>query len=331
MTPHPAPVACTRCPQLFLPPTDQPGAWIECPACGARDTLAAFRAVPAPLEPAPEPPRAFRRAFVSFAFIAAAALILAGAGWFLQKNKPGEAGPAPAPPAAFSPEETRAFSAAYEVAARALSSADVAAARPFLLQAGSPLLDRYHARHPWPAINLARWTAGDFLKTTAPRYLRLTAETDRGQKLPLHLQETEHGWKLDWEALVNAPQFEWEEFCRNLPATPQRLRVRMWRGSVADDYLREARSTASEVIAARLSGPQPGESLLALVPKNSEIGQALQRDLTWEVPRRYVAEIRAVDPKALPPRVEITRLEHEGWSGDVPSPAPPSQPSATRE
>ena len=121
------------------------------------------------------------------------------------------------------------------------------------------------------------------------------------------------GWKLDWEDLVHARQFAWDRFHEDKPDSPVAVHVLARRGSATDEFFTSAGLTQENGFAVLLDGPQPGQPVLAIVPKASDLGRRFQRDLTWEHPRPYRCLLRFADPSLYPPRVEITEFSGEGW------------------
>jgi hypothetical protein len=214
-------------------------------------------------------------------------------------------------------DATRADLETAFVAARdALASNDVASMLDMVRQSGrvEPLIRRYHAVHPWMPIVLTRFRDGRVVTDTAGRWAIMSCDTKRGRVIQVRTEKTPAGWKLDWEALTNAPGFEWEEFYTQAPTEPRRLRVSALRGSVPHDYFSNAGLDPEAALAVRLFATERGDSVMALVPKASELGRLFRVELTWEVPRAYVCDLRFADPAAVPPRVEIAKFVQKGWA-----------------
>ena len=315
-------VLCGQCHRAYQSPTDQPEAVIECPRCGARarrDSLVsrAVITIPAAL------PRAdrSRAGWWWTGALALAVVVLCGVGaglWWLQpaSTRPWRiATTATSAPAAWA-EEAETLAEAALTATRILASPDLDSARPLLLNAAqlTSLMDRYHARHPWQPVTLTGEPHGSVTKNNDRRLARLVMRTSRNTYLTLLLEETINGWKLDWEDLVKARHFAWEDFHQNPPAESVMLRVVARRGSATEAHFKGTGLTPETAIIVRLDGPQSGIPALAVVDKTSDLGLFLQRDLTWEQGRPYRCDLRMADPSLTPPRVDITRFVGEGWN-----------------
>jgi hypothetical protein len=213
------------------------------------------------------------------------------------------------------PAHQAAVEAARIAAAHTLSLPDWPSALPFILDADrlGALIEQYHASHPWVPITLGGVKAATVDTAPDGRTVRLTVDSDRNSPITLHLKETPDGWKLDWERLVDARDYAWRRFHEEKPTTPVLLDVLALRGSAADAHFAAAGLTPESGLAVRLDGPRPGLPALALVPKASDLGRLLQRELTWEHPRRYRCRLRLTDPELVPPRVEITHFSGESW------------------
>jgi hypothetical protein len=311
-------VVCSGCGQAYLAPTETPTAVIECPQCGAQARRDALRPAPAPTAPV-RPGHGRAVAVWGLAGLLALAVLVA-AGLGLRRLQPATVPPRPAaaaPTPLLDPEsvETAVLKEARAAAGRILGHGDWTSARPWLLHSDrlGPLMERYHAKHPWKPVILTETVEGTLTTTGGRRVARLTAQTDRGTRLPLHLEETPEGWKIDWERLVQARQFAWEIFHEDRPAPPVLLHVRARRGTASDAHFAAAGLVSKDVIAVRLDGPQPGLPALAIVEKASDLGRLFQRELTWEQARPYRCELRLIDPTLTPPLAEITTFIGAGW------------------
>lgn len=312
-------VACGQCARAFLSPTELPAAVIECPWCGAqarRDTLKAS-------EPRAERPRSGPARVVGWTVLAGvlALGVLGAAAFGLRWFQPTAGRPAPrvaAPPLPDTdPRRIKelVLQEARTAADRALACPDWISAKPFLLDAERivPMMEKYHARHPWVPVILVGPHQGTLSTAGGVRRVHLSVRSDRGYQLALHLQHTPEGWKLDWERLVNARHFSWQRFLEEGTATPTSLHVLALRGSATEAHFVDAGLTEETGLAVRLDGPRSGLPVLAIVPKASDLGRLFQRELTWEQARPYRCQLRLANPTLVPPRVEITEFEGEGW------------------
>jgi hypothetical protein len=315
-------VLCGQCHRAYQSPTDQPEAVIECPRCGAqarRDSLVSRAAITIPAA-LPRAARS-RAGWWWIGALALAVVVLGGVGaalWWLQPAsiRPWRSATStPAAPAAWA-EEAETLAEAALTATRILASPDLDSARPRLLDAAqlTSLMDRYHARHPWQPITLTGEPLGSVIKNNDRRLARLVMQTSHNTYLTLLLEETINGWKLDWEDLVKARHFAWEDFHQNPPTEPVMLRVMARQGSATEAHFKGTGLTPETAVVVRLDGPQPGIPALAVVDKTSDLGLFLQRDLTWEQGRPYRCDLRMADPSLTPPRVDITRFVGEGWN-----------------
>ena len=213
------------------------------------------------------------------------------------------------------PDSPHRLDAAFVVASRALACEDWTSALPFVRRANriEPLMERYHREHPWNHVALTRRHNAELIDRQGVTFARIEAEGARGRRVHLELEETPDGWKLDWEALVNAPRFEWREFYSQRPEDPRRLRVTALKASVPDAYCLTAKCEPTATLAVRLWGTEPGDSVVALVPNDSDLARTLASEISWDIAQRYVAELRLADPKAVPPRVNLIAILQKDW------------------
>lgn len=317
--PPPSAVACLRCGRAFLAPTDQPAAVIECPCCGAQARREELLAPPPASEPHKTGATHGTWTVALAALLALAVLGAVGVGlqWFRPNARRAAAPAADLPASDLRRVNDILLQEARAVADRALSCPDWLAARPLVLDADrvAPMMEKYHARHPWIPMTLVGAHEGTITTTTADRTrtARVSVHSNRGSLLTLHLQDTPDGWKLDWERLINARHFAWVLFHEDQPTSPVALHVLALRGSADDAAFARAGLTPETGLAVRLDGPRPGLPTLAIMPKASDLGRLFQRELTWQQPRPYRCQLRLVDPHQVPPRVEITSFTGEGW------------------
>lgn len=314
-------VACPQCGRRYRAPAADSEAIIECPWCGAHDRRGALRKAEATASPGP----AWRRS-VTWSLVASAVLACAGLGtlaYTLKSSIPRPFAPTPAerPPGLSHLPLTPELNQARETAARALASAEWSAALPWIRDAERvrPLMAHYHSRHPWVPLTLADTGHGRTTTTTAgTRWAHLSLPSDRGAPLPLHLELTTSGWKLDWERLVQYREFAWKEFHAFPGKNPVLLEILALRGSGAASHFAAAGLTPDSGLAVRLDGPKPGQPALAIVPKASDLGRLFQRELTWEHPRPYRCSLKLIDPHLTPPLAEITDFVGSGWLDESP-------------
>jgi hypothetical protein len=174
-------------------------------------------------------------------------------------------------------------------------------------------MQRYHRERPWNHVTLARRRDARLVEHDGAAFAEIEAESTTGKIVHLQLEETRDGWKLDWESLVNAPRLEWREFYEDRPNDSRRLRVTAQWASVPDAYFLAAGCEPSKTLAVRLWGTEPGDSVVALVPRDSSLGHTLANEVSWEVEQRYAAEIRFADSQAVPPRVNFIAILQKGW------------------
>jgi hypothetical protein len=205
--------------------------------------------------------------------------------------------------------------AAFAAARRALASANWGAALPMIRQAARvrPLMERYHAQRPWTPVALTAMRDGRIAGDGPGRRAIISCSTAMGRIIEVQMEAADPGWKLDWEELTNARGFEWDEFYSNPPAGPRRLRVSALRASVPDEYYSKAGHDPSGAVAVRFFGGERGDSVVALVPKASEVGRLFQVELSWEIPRGYVCDLQSADRSAVPPRVDLIAFVQKGW------------------
>jgi hypothetical protein len=329
----PPTVRCAFCANLFLPP--EVSAWnvVQCPHCGSQMPLDECR----PAQPEPQQRRvviqvteeearahetrrqqqqhliALTVAGSVVAAVAVGFIVVLGVSGRRPAPSPGSASAAPAPDQVR--QEQQKLDAAFVVASRALASEDWTSALPFLRRAGriEPLMQRYHNDRPWNHVTLTRRSHARLVNHEGATFAEIEAESASGKIVHLQLEETPDGWKLDWESLVNAPGLEWQQFYNDRPDDARRLRVTAQWASLPDAYYLSAGCEPSKTLAVRLWGTEPGDSVVALVPRDSPLGRTLATEISWDIQQQYVAEIRFADPQAVPPRVNFIAILQKNW------------------
>ncbi len=215
----------------------------------------------------------------------------------------------------FRPENQKRITAAWEAAEATLSAPDWRSALPGLREAEriTPVMERYHAGQPWQPLHVAGRGSARLSDHEGLPFVELEASLSSGRRPTLVMQETPDGWKLDWELLADAPRFEWDDFIRTQPREPRRLRVYLLRASVRDGYCLAAGVEPSRVLALRVWAGDPGDSVTALVPKDSPAGRELEAATGWKAEQPYLVDAAFADPSALPPRIELKQVVKKGW------------------
>lgn len=305
-------VMCPRCTGAFRTPNDDPRAVIACPWCGSHHPRPALGAL-AP-QAAPTSVRPPTRALALAAGLLLSAGVLAAVWVGFRRFQPG-VNPIVGPTGPANPQVADALNQARTAAAQALAAPDWRAASPWLLEAGAleSEMSNYHAAHPWRPRTLTGSHTGSLQQGPSHRIVQLSVPTAEGAPVTLSVHETPKGWKLDWKRLVNYRQFAWEQFHDARSADPMVLDVLALRGSATATHFTAVGQSPETAIAVRLEGSSLGRPAIAIVPKASDLGRLFQRELTWEQPRKYRCQVRHLAPGPIPPLVEITAYEGEGW------------------
>jgi hypothetical protein len=204
---------------------------------------------------------------------------------------------------------------AWQVVEKAMACPDWQTALPFMRHPEriSPVMERYHKVHPWRAFKTVKRRSDRLLEIDGMKVYEFTGDLDISV-VTLNVVETSHGFRLDWDTLANAPKFEWDEFYAKPPVGEvRRLRGRITYASVVDSYYLEAGFEPSKTVALRLYATEPGDSVVALLPKDSPIVAQLSPTLSWQIAVSWVVDLVCVAPTMNPPRVELRSIVQKGW------------------
>lgn len=186
-----------------------------------------------------------------------------------------------------SPEARQAF----EVAVAALNQPGWAEAFPYFRKADDcPVMERYHAKNEWHPLQLTELAKARLENRDGHQWVILTAKTERHRSIVLALEKTAESWKVDWEALADAPGFEWQEFYQQL----RRLRSTCaWKPSgIGQRCLHRHRRRHAQGRAARELFLPPSERLRHRPGRqDSDLGRKLDAQLQWDTPLRIVADL----------------------------------------
>ncbi len=329
------PVHCSLCDGIFIPPAVSATNAVQCPHCAGQMLLAHCRPAALAAQQAVgvqmsereaaalqrESVQQRRSRWLGIAGGALAAGLVAFLLFQAVKSEPPPPAAAPVttgeppPPPPLTPEDLADLDDAEQVARQVLAAPTWQQALPLLRcrQRIQPLMSRYHAARPWAPVPLKERRGGRIVVRHGHRWADLDMLLEDHRVVHLLLEKTPSGWRFDWEGLVNAPAFEWAEFYAQKPTAPRRLRVTALRGSVTDGYMLTAGCEPAETLAVTLFSGHRGDSVIALVPKDSDLGRMLALELTWEAPRDYLCELRTADPQAVPPRVNLIAVLQKDW------------------
>ena len=330
IAPASTPLECPSCGQIFLSPPLWSAKWFKCPHCWSALAFSPDGLIhvttgePGDLSPVIETPEALeereRTGSTHARLLAIAGSIVAVAlaiGLARLSMAPTPAADVPSPPPLEDPPADRLAKAeAFEAAARALGQPGWAEAFPHFRESSRlrPLMERYHARYLWHPLILTELTEARLESRDGVPWALLTAKTERHRLVQLAVEKTAEGWKVDWEALADAPAFEWQEFYQQRPPGVLHLRAEALRGSVSDAYTTSAGTAPDDVLPVSLFCRHRGDAVIALVPRSSELGQQLDRTLTWDAPQRIVADISIADAASAPPRVVLQKIAAHSWA-----------------
>ncbi len=228
-----------------------------------------------------------------------------------QASKPVE--PAHAPALAI-PDEAKPAS---EALMAFLSADTLEGKRQFILGADDPqinaLVERYYGQAdavpiPITSIGLIRHDPNPEVGG-GMQSVFMVASPDWTYPIPVMVQETKSGYKLDWIAFIEFKDNWLFKFVQGYRENPGRFHVSIKRGHYFERDVPDLENKDCFII----QPPQEDFEVSVFVPKNTPLAEKLRRDLSWSTQYAYVlAEIQWRDD-GVHQWIELTAVPQLNW------------------
>jgi uncharacterized Zn finger protein (UPF0148 family) len=148
-------------------------------------------------------------------------------------------------------------------------------------------------------------------------------------KIDLLFEQTDGGWKLDWEALSGVHGGRWKLFlnqerglgpegvyCVHVEPMPTSL--------IMDSFKKKHPEVAEqETLVMRLfCMDQAKDAAACILTKNDPLALQFSKIRPSQQPQRYTLKLKLLDGIAYPPLVEVLKVTQEGWKQLPPPPQP---------
>ena len=180
-----------------------------------------------------------------------------------------------------------------------------------------PLMERWHATHPWSPLNFTPIDEGEIREQGDHTFFIFTARDETEKIHVFGLEETSAGWKFDWEVFTNRAAHEWLEFFGTRPATPQPLRVGVIRRTPTLAMLEATGVNGNDAFTVMLYGPNIAQdSVYAVLDAGSAIATRLSQEISFDQSKKFIVEVGflPVNPGLPDNLVTIQRILETGWT-----------------
>ncbi|MBP7948290.1 MAG: hypothetical protein KA004_01455 [Verrucomicrobiales bacterium] len=206
--------------------------------------------------------------------------------------------------------------------------------RPFIREPERvfPLLEHYYAeQQPFTPLRLKRLpdiANGGIL--THRRFVVVMAETESYQSIPVTLEKTPAGFKVDWESFAGYGEMSAEQFLKERPTAPVLMRVTI----SASDYFNQDFPDKSTHACLRLGLGLPlgaARHIYGYMPAGGTVQQEVLAASAGHPGRLFgVVRLRYPENSTTAEQVEITEFIQKGWvlrMEDIPMPGKSLPPS----
>lgn len=183
-----------------------------------------------------------------------------------------------------------------------------------------PLMEWFYNKVPVKPINLRSYDNAVYFEEEGRKFVTMKIVTEGYKRATAVVEETETGFKLDWETTSGVTRLQWEEFNRTTPQEAEVMRVEVMRSSLTDRYYYAAKLNPANAMGVRLWSDNRSESLYAVVPLNSPLAAKLQKSLdsnvageNWSQSVKMMLKVSFPDDRTPLDRVELTDIVQEGW------------------
>jgi hypothetical protein len=188
-----------------------------------------------------------------------------------------------------------------------------------------PLMEQYYRENPEGPVSVRMIQLLRHDKAPAsgglPHCVFQVSGGDLKQPLPVMVEETPAGWKVDWLTFTEFKDDLLAKFMAGPQEEPKRFHVMIRKTHYFDDDV----PNLDELICFEIQPPMPGYSAYVFARKGTELSRALEANLRWEMPKTaVVAELlwHSEGPRRW---VELTAVPQYNWK--KPDTSEPGQPS----
>jgi predicted RNA-binding Zn-ribbon protein involved in translation (DUF1610 family) len=205
----------------------------------------------------------------------------------------------------------------FNTAKRLAASEDWHAFLPTLRQRSrvEPIMEAYYSANEHIPQELVSYEPPISIDINGFKYEQMTVKTAGGRTLIAGFQHDPEGVTFDWEVFVDIAKYEWDKFENEHPLEPVSLRTVLMRISADDTYYRDADFSREEGLAIRIWLRDRADSYVAVVPKDSPLGQQIAYHSKWDVGKLLIAELSypPADQTTLTDRLLIHRIVQDRW------------------
>lgn len=178
-----------------------------------------------------------------------------------------------------------------------------------------PILNAYYAENPHTPVTLVSYDKPVSVQVDGFKYEQMTVRTDVGKTLIVGFQHDPEGLTFDWEVFVDIADWEWANFKNTKSTAFIPVRVVVMRTSADDQYYRDAGFSREEAIAVRIWLRDRADSYIAIIRKDSPIGQQVDHECKWEIGKLIIADLAfpAAEETNRTDRLLLRRIVQDRW------------------
>jgi hypothetical protein len=198
----------------------------------------------------------------------------------------------------------------------------------------APLMEWYYRKHPQGyqqrSIISSDKELIDLTRTPPTATLRLQPST--GSSMHVLLEQSNDGWRLDWESFSNVYAVLWDAFLQGKDGLPKQLVFPLEIESCPASALLPSWFTttkqpkANEARAVRLYIGQPTNAGAACWAEQDPLGKEILAELAAQPKLKWLLDVSLIDSTVFPPAVKINRIVAKKWNNP-----PQPQPSEAKE
>ena len=134
--------------------------------------------------------------------------------------------------------------------------------------------------------------------------------TSQRRKIPVSVEETEAGYRVDWAAFTQFHDAKFEKFMRDPESPPGGFYVQMRRGHFFGNTVEDS----DDLQVFRVQSPiAPNPDAFVFLRKSNPEASAILERYRWDSNYRPVVELKWVTPDGGEPRIELQRIIRHTW------------------